>query len=82
MGERSNKTTPGRDKPTHEPSGHGSYCCRWRKQERRETAVARQKALCESGRDVIKGTEHDPWHKKPMDWRGMVPKGELSDNSG
>jgi hypothetical protein len=53
---------------TYHPSGHGSYNARWRKDARRERAVARQKKLCESG------------DGKPLDWRQMLPKGKRGDS--
>ncbi len=33
---------PGRYKPTYEPSGHGTYNCRWRREERRRRVAERQ----------------------------------------
>lgn len=63
----------GRQKPNYEPSGHSTYNSRWRKQERRERAVARQKALYDSDRLVKKPAGHEA---VPMDWKMMLPESE------
>jgi hypothetical protein len=65
---------PGRWKPNYRPSGRGTYNCKWRKKERREAAVARQKALCESNRHI--GFNKDGTDKRPLDWRMMIPASE------
>jgi hypothetical protein len=76
----------GRNSPNYHPSGHGPYGARWRKAERRERAVARQKALCESGRKVLKkqsvildgAITTEAVEREPVDWRMMLPVGERS----
>lgn len=62
---------PGRYNSTYEPSGKGTYNCRWKKEERRNAAVARQKALCKA----------DPGDEfsKPLDWKMMLRKGDRDD---
>lgn len=60
----------------------GSYNCRWRKQERRESAVARQKALCVANANdrtaglVKRLRGNDIEVKKPMDWHFLLPQSQ------
>jgi hypothetical protein len=76
----------GREKATYHPSGHGSYGSRWRKAERRASAVTRQKTLCESGRKVLKkqsvildgAITTEAVERKPVDWRTMLSVSERS----
>lgn len=88
--QRDARKAPGRNNPTYEPSGHGTYNSRWRKQERRKAALARQKKLCESGKTVqrvrqrMNSDEADEDYdfgvyvevKQPMDWKKMLPESE------
>lgn len=94
MGEQGRKKEPfsGRQQPNYVPSGHGTYNCRWRKEERRKAAVARQKALCQANTDdhtqgLVKRIRHDDTGsyiqvKMPMDWRMMLPASDQERSDG